>query len=136
MTGRILFKEQSYRIIGACFEVYKEKGNGFLEAVYQECLARELAEQEIPFEEKPRLRLEYKGRPLKQEYEPDFLCFGEIVLEIKAVMQLTDEQRAQVINYLKATGKQFGLLVNFGRYPKIEHERFVNRLLSRVSRIS
>ena len=101
-----------------------EKGNGFLEAVYQECLARELAEQEIPFKEKPRLRLEYKGRPLKQEYEPDFLCFGEIILEIRAV------------NYLKATGKQLGLLVNFGHYPKIEHERFVNRLLSRVSRIS
>ena len=124
MTGKILFKEQSYRIIGACFEVYKEKGNGFLEAVYQECLARELAEQEIPFKEKPRLRLEYKGRPLKQEYEPDFLCFGEIILEIRAV------------NYLKATGKQLGLLVNFGHYPKIEHEQFVNRPLSRVSRIS
>ncbi len=61
MTGKIVFKEHSYRIIGACFEVYKEKGNGFLEAVYQECLARELVEQKIPFEEKPRLRLEYKG---------------------------------------------------------------------------
>jgi GxxExxY protein len=74
MTGKILFKEQSFRIIGACFEVYKEKGNGFLEAVYQECLAQELNEQEIPLQEKPRLRLEYKGRALKQEYEPDFVC--------------------------------------------------------------
>ena len=136
MTGKILFKEQSYGIIGACFEVYKEKGNGFLEAVYQECLARELAEQEIPFKEKPRLRLEYKGRPLKQEYEPDFLCFGEIILEIKAVKRLADEHRAQVINYLKTTGKQLGLLVNFGHYPKIEHERFVNQHLSRVPRVS
>ena len=136
MTGKILFKEQIYRIIGACFEVCKEEGSGFLEAVYQECLARELAEQEIPFEEKPRLRLEYKGRPLKQEHEPGFLCFGEIIIEIKAVKQLTDEHRAQVINYLKATGKQLGLLVNVGHYPKIEHERFVNQPLSRVSRIS
>ena len=134
--GRIVFKEQSYRIIGACFEVYREKGNGFLEAVYHECLALELKEQQIPFEEKPRLRLEYKGRPLKQEYEPDFLCFGEIILEIKAVKKLADEHRAQVINYLKATGKQLGLLVNFGHYPKIEHERFVNQAFSRVSRLS
>ena len=97
-TGRIVFKEESYQVIGACFEVYKEKGNGFLEVVYQQCLVMELTVQGIPFEEKPRLRLEYKGRPLKQEYEPDFLCFGEIILEIKAVKQLTDEHRAQVIN--------------------------------------
>ena len=133
---RIVFKEESYQIIGACFEVYKEKGSGFLEAVYQECLVMELGEQHIPLEERPRLRLEYKGRPLKQVYEPDFLCFGEIILEIKAVKQLTDEHRAQVINYLKSTGKQLGLLVNFGHYPRIEHERFVNQNLSRVSRLS
>ena len=131
-TGLIVFKEESYRIIGACFEVYKEKGNGFLEAVYQESLGIELDEQQIPFKEKPRLRLEYKGRLLKQVYEPDFLCFDEIILEIKAVRKLTDEHRAQVINYLKATGKQLGLLVNFGHYPKIEHERFVNQPFSRV----
>jgi len=133
---RIVFKEESYRIVGACFEVYKEKGNGFLEAVCQECLGFEFDEQQIPFEEKPRLRLEYKGRLLKQEYEPDFQCFGQIIVEIKAVKQLTDEHRAQVINYLKASGKQLGLLVNFGHYPKIEHERFVNQTLSRVSRVS
>jgi len=133
---KILFKEQSFRIINACFEVYKEKGNGFLEAVYQECLSRELEEQGIPFQEKPRLRLDHKERTLRQEYEPNFVCYGEIILEIKAVKQLADEHRAQVINYLKATGMQLGLLVNFGHYPKIEHERFVNQRLSRVSRIS
>lgn len=135
-TEKIIFKDESYKIVGACFEVYKQKGNGFLEAVYQECMTMELAEQLIPFEEKPRLQLEYKGRPLKQRYEPDFLCFGEVILELKAVKQLTDEHRAQVINYLKATGKQLGLLVNFGHYPKIEHERFVNQPLSRDSRVS
>ncbi len=128
-TGRLVFREESYRIIGACFEVYKDKGNGFLEPVYQECLAMEPAEQRIPFEEKPRLRLEYKGRPLKQEYVPDFLCIEEIILEIKAVKRLADEHRARIINYLKATGKQLGLLVNFGHYPRIEHERFVNQPL-------
>lgn len=132
----IVLKEESYRIIGACFEVYREKGSGFLESVYQECLALEFEKQGIPYEEKPRLRLEYKGQPLKQEYQPDFLCFGEIIVEIKAAKALADEHRAQVINYLKSTGKQLGLLVNFGHHPKIEHERFVNQTLSRISRFS
>ena len=127
MGERIVFREESYKIVGACFEVYKEKGNGFLEAVYQECLSIEFADQGIPFVEKPRVQLGYKGRELKQEYQPDFLCFGKIIVEIKAVKRLTDEHRAQVINYLKATGKELGLLVNFGHYPKIEYERFVNQ---------
>jgi GxxExxY protein len=127
METGILFKEESYKIVGACFEVYKEKGNGFLEAVYQECLAMEFTAQGIPFIEKPRLRLDYKGRELKQTYEPDILCMDEIIVEIKAVKQLADEHRAQAINYLKATGKQLALLINFGSYPKIEYERFINQ---------
>ena len=134
--ANIVLKEESYQVIGACFEVYREKGSGFLESVYQECLALEFERQGIPYEEKPRLRLEYKGKPLKQEYQPDFLCFGEIIVEIKAAKALADEHRAQVINYLKSTGKQLGLLVNFGHHPKIEHERFVNQTLSRHSRFS
>ena len=136
MADRLVFKEESYRIVGACFEVYKEKGNGFLEAVYQECLAIELARLGIPFVEKPRLRLDYKGQELEQQYHPDFLCFGKIIVEIKAAKKLADEHRAQVINYLKATGKELGLLVNFGHYPKLEHERFVNQPFSRVPRVS
>ena len=132
----IVFKEESYRIIGACFEVYKDMGNGFLEAVYQECLAIELGKQQIPFTEKPRLRLEYKGCTLRKEYKPDFVCFGKIIVEIKAVKTLTDEHRAQVINYIKSTDKQLGLLVNFGHYPNIEHERFVHQPFSRLSRFS
>ena len=136
MGTEIVFKKESYRIMGACFEVYKEKGNGFLEAVYQECLVLEFMAQGIPFIEKPRLRLEYKGKYLKQTYEPDFICFNEIIVEIKAVKQLGDEYRAQAINYLKATGKQLGLLVNFSHYPKLEHERFVNQALSSISSIS
>jgi len=131
MGTQIVFKEQSYKIIGAPFEVYKEKGNGFLEAVYRKCLSIEFTEQDVPFVEKPRLRLNYKTRELIQTYEPDFLCFEEIIVEIKAVKLLADQHRAQVINYLKATGKQLGLLVKFGHYPKIEHERFVNQSLSR-----
>ncbi len=123
----IVYKEDSYKISGACFEVYKEKGNGYLEAVYQECLALELESTMIPFIEKPWLNLTYKGVPLKQGYEPDFICYGKIIVEIKSVKKLADEHRAQIINYLKSTGMQLGLLVNFGHYPKMEIERFVNQ---------
>jgi GxxExxY protein len=129
----IVFRDESYKIIGACFAVYKEKGNGFLEAVYQECLALEFSEQRIPFVGQPKLRLKYKGQDLRQSYEPDFECYGQIIVELKAVKNLADEHRAQIINYLKATGKQLGLLINFGHFPKIEHERFVNQS-SRVTR--
>jgi GxxExxY protein len=125
---KLLYKDESYKILGGCFEVYKDKGNGFLEAVYQECLCREFLIQSIPFEEKPKLKLRYKGCELKQFYEPDFLCYGKIILEIKAVKKIADEHRAQVINYLKSTGLKLGLLVNFGHYPKIENERFINEL--------
>jgi len=126
MDKGILFKKESYRIIGACFEVYKEKGCGFLESVYQECLELELVNQEIPFKAKPLLALRYKGTQLEQKYQPDLICFEEIIVEIKAVKQLHEKHRVQVINYLKATGKKLGLLINFGHYPKIEHERFIN----------
>ena len=123
--AEIVFKEESYRVMGACFEVYKEKGCGFLEPVYQECLAIELELQEIPFLEQQELDLTYKGRRLKQKYKPDFICFGKIILEIKSVKALTDEHRAQVHNYLKATGYRLGLLVNFGHHPQVEWERIV-----------
>jgi GxxExxY protein len=121
--NQIIYPEQSYKIMGACFEVYKEKGSGFLEAVFQECLEMELADQGIPFVAQLRLNLTYKGRPLKQTYEPDFVCYGNILLEIKAVSHLTDEHRAQVHNYLRATGHRLALLLNFGHFPKVESER-------------
>jgi GxxExxY protein len=126
LMGEFRNKSETYRIIGACFEVYNEKGCGFLEPVYQECLEHELCCQEIPFESKPSLRLSYKNHPLRQTYSPDFICFGKVVVEIKAVGKICDEQRAQLINYLHATGLQVGLLINFGHYPKLEYERIVN----------
>ena len=110
----ILFKKESYRIIGACFEVYNDKGNGFLEAVYQECLKMEFGKQKITFIEKPKLESEYKGQKLSQSYEPDFFCFNKIIFELKAVKSLSNEHRAQVFNYLKATELKIGLLINFG----------------------
>ena len=121
----LLHKEETYRILGACFEVYKDKGCGFLEAVFQECLELELGLQGMPFQAQVPLPLSYKGVLLKQRYVADFVCFGKVLVEIKAVSRLTDEHRAQVQNYLHATGLRVGLLVNFGHFPKVEHERFV-----------
>jgi len=121
----IVFKEESYRIMGACFEVYTEMGCGFLEPVYQECLELELAEKSIPFVAQAQLAVFYKDYELKQKYIPDFICFEKIILEIKAVSHLGPENRAQVHNYLKTTGYTLGLLVNFGHYPKVEYERIV-----------
>jgi GxxExxY protein len=136
MKTNLIFKEESYAIMGACFEVYKAMGPGFLESVYQECLVIEFEDRGIPFVEKPRLQLMFKKTSLQQAYEPDFLCYGDIILEIKAVKNLIDDFRAQTINYLKAMKKQLALLVNFGHYPQLEYERFVHDPLSSISRIS
>jgi len=122
----IICKEESYQVMGACFEVYKEKGCGFVEPVYQECLSLELTTQGIPFQEQVELNLKYKDYSLTQTYKPDFLCFGKIILEIKAVSTLNNKHRAQVHNYLKAVGFKLGLLVNFGHHPKVEWERIVH----------
>ena len=119
----IIYKDEAYKIVGACFEVYNDKGCGFLEPVYQECLEMEFELQGIPFAAQKLLSLSYKGRSLRQKYGPDFVCYEKIIVEIKAVSALIDEHRAQVLNYLNATGYQLGLLVNFGHYPKLEWER-------------
>ena len=123
--GNIVYKDESYAILGACFEVYKEKGCGFLEAVYQECLEIELALRNIPFRARTELSLEYKGKTLKQKYIPDVICYEKIIVELKSIKKLTNKHRAQVHNYLKATGMKLGLLVNFAHYPKVEYERIV-----------
>ena len=124
--SKLIYSEESFKIRQACFAVHNVMGSGFLEAVYQECLALELEATGIPFIEQHRVALKYKGNLLKQAYQPDFLCSGCILIEIKAVKTLTDEHRAQVINYLKATGLQLALLVNFGSHPKAQIERFIN----------
>ena len=121
----IIYKEESYKIIGTCMEVYNEKGFGFHEAVYQECMELELGFQNIPFQPQKELGLEYKGHPLKQKYIPDLICFEKVVVELKAVSALTDEHRGQVLNYLRATGMKLGILINFGNPKKLEYERIV-----------
>lgn len=105
--------------------MYREKGCGLLEPVYQECMEIELRLEGIPFVPQKPLALEYKGRPLRSTYVPDLICYDKIVVELKAVTELTDEHRAQVQNYLKATRLKLGLLVNFGHYPKAQVERIV-----------
>ena len=123
--GNIIYKEESYSIQGAIFEVYREMGCGFWEAVYQECLEKEFNRQDIPFQSLVQLTLTYKGERLIQTYKPDFICYEKIIVELKAVKEIGDDHRAQIINYLKATGLRLGLLVNFGHYPKATIERIV-----------
>jgi GxxExxY protein len=125
MTTNLLLEKESHQIIGACFEVYREKGCGFLEAVYQECLEVEFRLQGIPNIAQRPLSLEYKGLPLLAKYQPDFVCWEKIIVELKAVRELSDEHRAQLQNYLKATGLRLGLLVNFGHFPKAQVERII-----------
>jgi GxxExxY protein len=125
--AELIYKDESYTIIGACFAVYKDNGCGFLEPVYHECLEIELEFQRIPFLSKRPQTLQYRGRTLVQTFSPDFICYNKIVLEIKAVSELIDEHRAQLLNYLSATGCGLGLLVNFGHYPRVEHERLLPR---------
>ena len=123
----LIWKDESYAIIGACFAVYKDKGRGFLEPVYHECLEIEFDLQGIPCLSKPPQTLQYRGRTLVQTFSPDFICYEKIVLEIKAVSTLIDEHRAQLLNYLNATGCELGLLVNFGHHPGLEYGRLVTR---------
>ncbi len=122
---RLLFEEETYAIRGAIFEVYRELGCGFLEAVYQECLEKELAIRNIPFVAQPQLNLFYKGVKLNQTYRPDLICYDSVIVELKALSETVGEHKAQLLNYLKATDHKVGLLVNFGSYPKAVVERLV-----------
>ena len=119
-----ILKDECYRIIGACMEVHSELGSGFLEAVYQEALAKEFCTREIPFLSESRLDVYYKGEKLNKYYYADYICFNQIIIEIKAIEGLTDEHLAQVLNYLKATGFRIGLLINFGT-SKLQYKRVI-----------
>jgi GxxExxY protein len=121
----LIYKDECYLIQGVVFEVYKEMGCGFLEAVYQECLDKEMILQKIPYVPQKEIGLMYKGEILKQKYKPDFICYDKIIIELKATTEITNEYRAQVFNYLKATKYKLGLLINFGHYPKVQIERIV-----------
>ncbi|HEY4300352.1 MAG TPA: GxxExxY protein [Candidatus Didemnitutus sp.] len=121
----LVFPEESYQIMGACFAVYREMGSGFLEAVIQECLEREMASRGIPFLRQHPIPIRYRGQFLRQVYLADFVCFGKIIVEIKTMEEIVDGHRAQVLNYLAATGLRLGLLVNFGHKDRLQWQRLV-----------
>lgn len=123
--GELLYEHESYEIRGAVFEVYKQLGCGFLEAVYQECLERELRLRSVPFVAQGELRISYKGEPLVQTYKTDLVCYEKIIVELKAVKQIAPEHKAQLFHYLKATELRLGFLVNFGHHPGVEIERII-----------
>jgi GxxExxY protein len=121
----LIFKDEVYAIMGAAMDVQRELGSGFLEPVYQEAMEMELTQRKIPFESQMNIRITYKGETLKKEYIADLICFGKILVELKAQDSLSGKEEAQVLNYLKATGIKVGLVINFGSHPKLEWKRLV-----------
>ncbi len=122
---RLIYKDESYKIIGVFFEVHNELGPGFLDPVYQEALEVELTNQNIPFQREVPLPIKYKESVLNKSYIADFILFEKIILELKALDTLSTVHESQVLNYLKATGFRLGILVNFGQ-PKLQYKRLVN----------
>jgi GxxExxY protein len=125
-VSELLFGEEVYAIVGAAIEVHRELGCGFLEGVYQEAMEIELADRSISHTPQQPLNVRYKGRTLRKKYCADFVCFGKIVVEIKALDALSGTEEAQIINYLHATGYRVGILINFGADGKLEWKRYVN----------
>jgi len=122
----LIYKEEVYEIVGAAMEVHKILGAGFLEVVYQEALEKEFILRSIPFEREKQLRIYYKGQELSKYYVADFICFDHIIVELKALSALDNDHLAQVINYLKATKNELGLLINFGQ-ASLEYKRVINQ---------
>lgn len=121
----LLYKKEAYAIVGAAMEVHNHLGGGFLEAVYQEALGLELAARRIPYEAQPRLNIYYKEHKLDQYYIADFVAYEAIIIEIKAIVQIGSMEMAQTLNYLKATGFELGLVINFGKQDGLEWRRVI-----------
>lgn len=120
----LIYKEEAFKIIGAAMEVHKNLGCGFLEAVYQEAFELELKSQSIPFKREQEIEIYYKDEKLSKKYRSDFTCFDKIIVELKALSELTTQHEAQVLNYLKASKFSVGLLINFGS-KSLQYKRFV-----------
>jgi GxxExxY protein len=119
-------EDMTYLVRGALYNVYNEVGSGLPEKVYQECLNIEFAKQEIPFVSEPNIRLNYKNQALVTTFRPDFICFGNILVEIKAIAELEDRHLGQTLSYLRCLNMKLGLLVNFGTYPNLDIKRVTN----------
>jgi GxxExxY protein len=130
----LLYKDEVYAIVGAAMEVYNTLGPGFLEAVYQEAFEIELTERDIPFESQQELLILYKGRQLRKTYLADIVAFGKIIVELKALDCLTSREEAQLLNYLKATGLELGVLINFGAAGKLEWKRMIKSSSNRLKK--
>lgn len=124
-SSQLILGDESYAVVGAAMELYYKLGTGFLEPVYQQSLAIEFSLRNIPFESQKRFQIEYKGHLIDKEYVADFVCFGQIIVEIKALNQLSPVDWSQVINYLKVSKMRVGLLFNFGSPGKLEWKRLV-----------
>lgn len=124
-NDRMLFRDETYSIVGAGMDVYYRLGCGFLEPVYQEALELELGLREIPFRAQQELPIRYKDFTLKKYYKADLVCYGKIIVEIKAIAALTPVDWAQLLNYMKASGFRIGLLFNFGSNNRLEHKRMI-----------
>jgi GxxExxY protein len=124
MSEEYLYKEECYKIIGCAMEVHKQLGNGFLEAVYQEALHYEFLKNSVPFYEQKPLEIHYKDIVLEKLYISDFICYDQIIIEIKVAKNLCDEHYSQVLNYLNATKLKLGLLINFGS-PSLQYKRVI-----------
>jgi GxxExxY protein len=125
MEEKIIFKEESYKIIGICMNIHSSLGKGFLEAVYCEVLEKEFKKNKIPYHREVKLDLFYEGEMLDKKYRADFICYDEIILEIKSVSFLNDIFVKQTLNYLKATNNKLGLLINFGE-KSLKYKRIIN----------
>lgn len=117
-------QQEGYDFMAAVFEVYNDMGNGYTEDIYPEALELELVDRKIPFKAQAELTIHYKGKPLRKKFKPDLMIFDDLVVELKAASALTSEHEAQLLNYLEATGKPVGYLVNFGNCEKLEWKRF------------
>lgn len=125
INANLIFKEESYNIIGAAIDVHNELGNGFLEAIYQEALETEFINKKIPYKREVSLPVYYRGKLLSKSYIADFICYEKIILELKALSAILPEHKAQVINYLKATNFRLGIIINFGE-KSLKHHRLIN----------
>lgn len=132
--AKLILKDEVFAIVGAAMEVHREKGSGFAEPAYQECMEIELADRKIPAEAEKEMAIVYKGRRLKKTYIADFVTFGKIIVELKALDRLTSREESQVINYLKSSGLELAVLINFGA-PSLEWKRVVltNRVIESVN---
>ena len=123
--NELIFKEEVYRVVGAALEVYNELGSGFLESVYQEAIELELASANIPFQSQVPLRIKYKDQVLKKQFIADLICFGAVLVELRAIDQITKREEAQILNYLRATGLRVAVVINIGDPGRLDWKRLI-----------